>query len=149
MTWLYLIVMIFSALTLYFTYGEYKQNRFSKKACSLLVLCLNFRVEVGMVPFHDLGKLADVEHIAQTAHVKVIIIQMFQPCRKATPIRVIHLYNSTIGNAGHAHVVRQQSSQTLAGIRRAQNCWYASQQGSLPETPNGFSCWCHGRTTRS
>ena len=28
MTWLYLVVMIFSALTLYFTYGEYKQNRF-------------------------------------------------------------------------------------------------------------------------
>ena len=43
---------------------------------SLLVLCLNFRVEVGMVSFHDFGKLADVEHIAQTAHVKVIIIQM-------------------------------------------------------------------------
>ena len=35
MTWLYLVVMIFSALTLYFTYGEYKQNRFSKKAYKL------------------------------------------------------------------------------------------------------------------
>ena len=32
MTWLYLIVMIFSALTLYFNYGEYKQNKFSKRA---------------------------------------------------------------------------------------------------------------------
>uniref|UniRef100_UPI004055BA02 hypothetical protein n=1 Tax=Agathobacter sp. TaxID=2021311 RepID=UPI004055BA02 len=31
MTWLYLIVLIFSALTLYFTYGEYKKERFSKK----------------------------------------------------------------------------------------------------------------------
>ena len=36
MTWLYLIVMIFSALTLYFTHGEYKQNRFSKKAFTLV-----------------------------------------------------------------------------------------------------------------
>ena len=36
MTWLYLVVMIFSALTLYFTYGEYKQNRFSKKAFTLV-----------------------------------------------------------------------------------------------------------------
>ena len=36
MTWLYLVVMIFSALTLYFTYGEYKQNRFSKKAFTLI-----------------------------------------------------------------------------------------------------------------
>ena len=36
MTWLYLIVMIFSALTLYFTDGEYKQNRFSKKAFTLV-----------------------------------------------------------------------------------------------------------------
>ena len=36
MTWLYLIVMIFSALTLYFNYGEYKQNRFSKKAFFLV-----------------------------------------------------------------------------------------------------------------
>lgn len=36
MTWLHLIVMIFSALTLYFTYGEYKQNRFSKKAFTLV-----------------------------------------------------------------------------------------------------------------
>lgn len=29
---MYLIVLIFSALTLYFTYGEYRQGRFSKKA---------------------------------------------------------------------------------------------------------------------
>ena len=36
MTWIYLIVMIFSALTLYFTYGEYKQNRFSKRAFTLV-----------------------------------------------------------------------------------------------------------------
>ena len=36
MTWLYLVVMVFSALTLYFTYGEYKQNRFSKKAFILV-----------------------------------------------------------------------------------------------------------------
>ncbi len=36
MTWLYLVVIIFSALTLYFTYEEYKQNRFSKKAFTLV-----------------------------------------------------------------------------------------------------------------
>ena len=36
MTWLYLIVMIFSALTLYFIYGEYKKNRFSKRAFTLV-----------------------------------------------------------------------------------------------------------------
>lgn len=36
MTWLYLVVMIFSALTLYFAYGEYKQNKFSKKALALV-----------------------------------------------------------------------------------------------------------------
>ena len=36
MTWLYLVVIIFSALTLYFTYGEYKQNRFSKRAFTLV-----------------------------------------------------------------------------------------------------------------
>lgn len=36
MIWLYLVVMIFSALTLYFIYGEYKQNRFSKKAFTLV-----------------------------------------------------------------------------------------------------------------
>ena len=36
MTWLYLVVMIFSALTLYSIYGEYKQNRFSKKAFTLV-----------------------------------------------------------------------------------------------------------------
>ena len=36
MTWLYLVVIIFSALTLYFTYGEYKQSRFSKKAFTLV-----------------------------------------------------------------------------------------------------------------
>ena len=35
MTWLYLVVMMFSALTL-FTYGEYKQNGFSKKAFTLV-----------------------------------------------------------------------------------------------------------------
>lgn len=36
MTWLCLVVIIFSALTLYFTYGEYKQNRFSKRAFTLV-----------------------------------------------------------------------------------------------------------------
>lgn len=36
MTWLYLIVMIFSALTLYFIYGEYNKNRFSKRAFTLV-----------------------------------------------------------------------------------------------------------------
>ena len=36
MTWLYLIVMVFSALTMYFTYREYAQNRFSKKAFTLV-----------------------------------------------------------------------------------------------------------------
>ena len=36
MTWLYLIVIIFSALTLYFTYGEYKQNKFSRKSFTLV-----------------------------------------------------------------------------------------------------------------
>lgn len=35
-TWLCLVVIIFSALTLYFTYGEYKQNRFSKRAFTLV-----------------------------------------------------------------------------------------------------------------
>ena len=81
--------------------------------CSLLVLCLNFRVEVGMVSFHDLGKLADVEHIAQTAHVKVVIIQMFQPCRKAAPIRVILLYNSAIGNAVEVVIVAVDETNIL------------------------------------
>ena len=36
MIWLYLIVLIFSALTLYFTYGDYRQNRFSKKVFTLV-----------------------------------------------------------------------------------------------------------------
>ena len=36
MTWLYSIVIIFSALALYFTWGEYKQNCFSKKAFTLV-----------------------------------------------------------------------------------------------------------------
>ena len=36
MTWLYLIVLIFSALSWYFTYGEYKQKRFSKRTFALV-----------------------------------------------------------------------------------------------------------------
>lgn len=36
MNWLYLIVMIFTALTLYFNYEEYKQNRFSRKVFTLV-----------------------------------------------------------------------------------------------------------------
>jgi len=38
MIWLYWIVLIFSALTVGFTYSEYKQKRFSKKAFSLVSL---------------------------------------------------------------------------------------------------------------
>lgn len=36
MTWLYLIILIFTALTLYFVYGDYKKERFSKKAFTLV-----------------------------------------------------------------------------------------------------------------
>ena len=36
MTCLYLVIMIFSALAIYFTYGEYKQNRFSKKTFAIV-----------------------------------------------------------------------------------------------------------------
>ena len=36
MMWLYLVIMFFSALTLYFTYVEYKQNKFSKKAFTMV-----------------------------------------------------------------------------------------------------------------
>ena len=36
MTWLYLVIIVFSTLTLYYIYGEYKQNRFSKKAFTLV-----------------------------------------------------------------------------------------------------------------
>ena len=81
--------------------------------CGLLVLCLNFGVEVGMVPLHDLGKLADVEHIAQTAHVKVIIIQMFHPCRKTAPIRVIHLNHAAIWNAIEVIIVAVDETNIL------------------------------------
>ena len=42
---------------------------------------------------------------AQTAHVKVVIIQMFQPCRKAAPIRVIHLNHTAIWNTIEVVVV--------------------------------------------
>ena len=80
----------------------------------LLVLCLNLRVEVGMVSFHDLGKLADVEHIAQTAHVKVVIIQMFQPCREAAPIRVIHLNHAAIWNAVEIVIVAVDEIYSMA-----------------------------------
>ena len=35
MTWLYVIVLVFSILTLCFTYGAYKHNRFSKRVFPL------------------------------------------------------------------------------------------------------------------
>lgn len=36
MTWLYWIVLLFSALTLYFVGAEYRQERFSKRAFVLV-----------------------------------------------------------------------------------------------------------------
>ena len=66
-----------------------------------------------MVSFHDFGKLADVEHIAQTAHVKVIIIQMFHPCRKTAPIRVIHLNHAAIWNAIEVIIVAVDETNIL------------------------------------
>ena len=36
MIWLYLTAIIFSALTIYFTYGEYKKNKFSRMAFILV-----------------------------------------------------------------------------------------------------------------
>ena len=47
--------------------------------CALFILCLNLWVIVGSIAFHHLSKLADVEHIAQTTHVKMVIVQIFQP----------------------------------------------------------------------
>ena len=37
MIWLHLIVFIFSALTLFYTYSGYKQKQFSKKA--FVIIC--------------------------------------------------------------------------------------------------------------
>ena len=64
-------------------------------------------------PFHDFGKLADVEYIAQTAHVKVVIIQMFHPCRKTAPIRVIHLNHAAIWNAIEVIIVAVDETNIL------------------------------------
>lgn len=36
MTWLYLIVIVFAALTLYFVYVEFKQKPFLKKAFAII-----------------------------------------------------------------------------------------------------------------
>ena len=55
----------------------------------------------------------DVEHIAQTAHVKVIIIQMFHPCRKTAPIRVIHLNHAAIWNAIEVIIVAVDETNIL------------------------------------
>ena len=73
-------------------------------------------VEVCMVSFHNFGKLADVEHIAQTAHVKVVIIQMFQPCRAAAPIRVIHLNHAAIWNAVEIVIVAVDETNILRPV---------------------------------
>jgi hypothetical protein len=36
MTWLYLIIIVFSALTLYFVYGDYRKKQFSQKAFTIV-----------------------------------------------------------------------------------------------------------------
>ena len=38
MLWMYLLVLIFSLLTLYFVHDEYKKSRFPKKAFSLVLV---------------------------------------------------------------------------------------------------------------
>ena len=38
MVWLHLVVIIFSALTLYFTYGDYKQNKLPNK--TFILICI-------------------------------------------------------------------------------------------------------------
>lgn len=43
MTWLYFIILVFSALTLYFVYGDYKKERFSKRHLPLSALWRQFR----------------------------------------------------------------------------------------------------------
>ena len=91
--------------------------------CTLLILRLDFRVEVCVVPTHNIGKLADVEHIAQTAHIKVVIIQMFQLCRKTATIRVVNLNHTAIGNAIEIVIVAVDESNIL---------WHRFR---LPDTP--------------
>ena len=54
-----------------------------------------------------------MEHIAQTAHVKVVIIQMFHPCRKTAPIRVIHLNHAAIWNAIEVIIVAVDETNIL------------------------------------
>ena len=38
MPWLCFAVILFSALTLYFSYGEYKKNKFSKKTFTAICI---------------------------------------------------------------------------------------------------------------
>lgn len=38
MMWLYLVILVFSVLTLYFIYNEYKKGQFSKKSFTLVII---------------------------------------------------------------------------------------------------------------
>ena len=38
MLWMYLLILVFSHLTLYFVYEEYKKSRFPKKAFTLVAV---------------------------------------------------------------------------------------------------------------
>lgn len=43
--------------------------------CTLFILRLDFRVVTSSIPLHDLGKLADVKGVVQTAEVKMVLMQ--------------------------------------------------------------------------
>lgn len=53
MTWIYLIVLLFSALTIFFVCGDYKKGKFSKIEFIIItiLLCAVIVVSAGLIVF--------------------------------------------------------------------------------------------------
>ena len=64
--------------------------------CALLVLCLDFRIGGRAGALHHLAELTDVIDVSVLAQIKMIVVQMLDPCRVTVAIGTVNLNHTMI-----------------------------------------------------
>ena len=92
--------------------------------CALLVLRLDLRIGGRTVTLHHLAKLGDMIDVSVLAQIKMIIVQMLDPCRVTAAIGTVNLNHAMIRHPVEIIVMAVDEPDIISGNR-----------GVIPDAP--------------
>ena len=92
--------------------------------CALLVLCLNLRIGGRAGALHHLAELTDVIDVSVLAQIKMIVVQMLDPCRVTVAIGTVNLNHTMIRHPVEIIIMAVDKPDIISG-----NC------GVIPNAP--------------